>query len=171
MNIREASIEDYEELMKLYNLFVKEDRYSRHDFDSFEKVLKSTTSFIYVAEIDNELAGLATFSIRTVVRYPRPISELDELFVLEKFREHGIGKKLMDIVEEKAKSLNCLNMFIESAYDRTTAHKFYESLGFKNEGFHFKKPFNLQSPYFFFNKHIQLSIQHCIGVACLHTGP
>ncbi len=141
MKIRLAKLSDYEELINLYNLFVGKKRFSTKNNDSFEKVLDSSNNFVFVAEENNKLVGFTTFSIRLVIRYPKPIAELDELFIIEEYRKHGIGKKLMEAVEEKAKALDCLNMFIESVYDRTAAHEFYESLGYKNEGYHFKKIF------------------------------
>lgn len=139
MNIRPATIADYEQLMELYNLFVEEDRYSKHNNDSFKKVLKSSQCFIYVAAVDNKLVGLAAFSIRYVVRYPKPIAELDELFVHEDYRKHGIGKKFMEVIEKQAKALNCYRMYIESQYQHKSGHAFYERLGYTNKGYHFLK--------------------------------
>lgn len=139
MKIREAHEKDYGELMNLYNFFVGYERYSKHDQDSFIRVLHNPQNRIFVAEDDGKLIGFATFSIRDVVRYPRPIAELDELFVVESYRKKGIGKKLMDKIEEKAREQECYRLFIESHYDHKTAHSFYERLGFTNNGYHFIK--------------------------------
>lgn len=139
MKIREAKQSDYEELMQLYNFFVGEDRYLKHDNDSFNKVLNSKNNYIYVAEDNNSLVGFITFSVRNVVRYPKPIVELDEIFVSKAYRKHGIGKKFMEKMEEEAIKLNCYRVFIESHYDHKAAHKFYEDLGYKNYGYHFIK--------------------------------
>lgn len=139
MNIRLAQESDYEEVIGLYNLFLGGDRFSHHDNDSFKKVLKNTHNFIFVATDNNKIIGFITFSIRDVVRYPKPIAELDELFVSENYRKHGVGKLLMNEVEKKAKELDCYRLYIESHYDHKTAHKFYESLGYTNYGYHFVK--------------------------------
>jgi len=139
MRIRPAEQKDYEELMVLYNSFVVGDRYSNHNADSFKNVLESPSNFIFVAEEDGKLIGFATFSVRNVIRYPKPIAELDELFVMENFRKHGIGKQLMERVEEEAGNQNCYRLYIESAYQHEAAHKFYEGIGYKNYGYHFYK--------------------------------
>jgi (aminoalkyl)phosphonate N-acetyltransferase len=139
MTIETAKQSDYEELMGLYNLFVGEDRYSKYDNDSFQKVLENPLNYIFLAKDDDKIVGFITFSIRTVVRYPRPIAELDELFVLPEYRRHQVGYKLMDKVESTAKEMNCHRMFIESHYDHKAAHNFYEKLGYKNYGYHFIK--------------------------------
>lgn len=139
MTIRNAKESDYEELMKLYNLFVESARYSNHDNDSFHKVLNNPSNFILIAEDGGVITGFLTFSVRDVIRYPKQIAEVDELFVLEEYRKHGVGKQLMEQMEKKAKELNCHKIFIESATEREAAHKFYESLGYKNNGYHFVK--------------------------------
>ncbi len=139
MQIREAKPEDYHQIMVLYNDFVEEDRYSKHDSDSFYKVIKNPNNLIYIAESKGVLIGFATLSLRNVVRYPKPIAELDELYVNPKYREKGIGRKLVEKVEQKAKQLDCYVIYIESHNDRKTAHKFYQSQGYSKYGFAFRK--------------------------------
>lgn len=139
MKIRLARESDYKQLMQLYNDFVGEDRYSKYNNDSFKKVINSTNNFIFVAEDNGKLVGFATFSIRDVIRYPKQIAELDELFVSLDYRQKGVGKLLMQQVEDKAKELNCYRIFVESQYKHETAHKFYEELGYSNYGYHFIK--------------------------------
>lgn len=139
MKIRLANDNDYVELMKLYNGFVGSDRYSGHDNDSFKKVLGNNNNFIYVVEDNGKLIGFAAFSIKDVIRYPKQIAELDELYVAPEYRQKGIGKKLLETIEQKARQLDCYRLFIESRYDFKSAHEFYESLGYTNYGYHFIK--------------------------------
>ena len=137
MTIREALSQDRTRLMELYNEFVGSDRYSRYDYDSFEKTLADPNCYIYVGEEDNQVIGFITFSVRNVVRYPKPIAEGDELYVMPQYRGKGYGKQLMQHIIDKAKSLNCHRLFLESNYKHETAHKMYESMGFTNYGYHF----------------------------------
>lgn len=139
LKIRLANKEDYKKVMKLYNDFVGEDRYSHYGNDSFQKVLQSSSNYILVTEENNQIIGLAAFSVRNVVRYPKPIAELDEMYVDPSFRKHGVGRKLMEAVEYKARKLNCYRVYIESQYKHKEGHKFYEALGYKNYGYHFYK--------------------------------
>ncbi len=139
MEIRAAKMSDYEELIKLYILFVEEDRYSRHDGDSFKVLMDRSDYFIFVAEENDKLVGLMTFSTRSVVRYPRPLAQLEELFVLEGFRKLGIGKKFIEMMELKIRDLNCYSIYIESRDDKKIAHEVYQKLGYKKEGYYFKK--------------------------------
>lgn len=125
--------------MDLYNGLVGEDRYSRHDADSFEQVLKSPTSFMFIAEDKNKIIGFITFSVRTVVRYPKPIIEFDELYVKTDSRNKGLGTKLMKKAEEEAKKMGAHRIYLESHYKHTAAHALYGKLGYTNYGYHFIK--------------------------------
>jgi len=139
MQIRQAIDSDYAPLMELYNEFVETDRFSSHNNDSFSRVIKNPHNFVYVVEEGGKLIAFAAFSVRDVIRYPRPIAELDELFVSAHHRKKGIGSKLMEQIEKKAKELNCHRIFIESHYDRKAAHAFYEALDYLNYGHYFIK--------------------------------
>ncbi len=139
MKIRRAKENDYAELMVLYGIFVGEDRYSRHDGDSFKEVLKSPNNYVFIVEASGKVIGFATVSIKTLVRYPKPVAELDELFVIEEFRKNGIGKQLVDRVEEVAKERDCYRLYIASAKRFETAHTFYEGAGYTKYGYHFYK--------------------------------
>lgn len=139
MVIRRAKGEDYENLMVLYNQFVGQERYSDFENDSFEKVLQSPTNFIFVAEEMRALVGFVTFSVRNVVRYPKPIAELDEIFVAPGYQKRGIGRLLMQEVENEARNLGCYRLYIETAYKHEPAHGFYKNLGYTNYGYHFYK--------------------------------
>ncbi len=79
-----------------------------------------------------------TYTVRTVIRYPKPILEIEELYVNPDFRRHGLGRKLMEHVLEYAKSLSCQYMFLASDKKRTEAHEFYKALGFDEYAHHFR---------------------------------
>lgn len=139
ITIREAKQEDYEELMKLYDEFIEKTSYLKHDNNSFKQVLAEPTSKVHVAVGDSKLIGFILFSTRFVVRFPKKIMQVDELFVTEEFRKHGVGQRLIEVAEEKARDLDCFHIYIESSMDRAGAHKFYEKLGYENRGYYFKK--------------------------------
>ncbi len=139
ITIRPAVLEDYDNIIPLFNAFVGEERYSKKDNDSFKKIIESDINFMYIAVDGEKIIGFITFSLRNVVRYPKPIIEVDELFVAITYQKHGIGGRLMQQMEEDARNLGCHAIFIESGYDHVPAHKFYEKLEYKNSGYHFKK--------------------------------
>jgi len=137
--IRKAVKTDYEDFMALCNQFVGEDRYSKHTSDSFHNVLTNSSNRIFVAVKDTNLIGLATVSFRRVVRYPKPIAELDELYVKDEYRKIGVDRLLMDAIINESKKKGCYRIYIESGYKLTGAHAFYKSIGFIDYGLHFYK--------------------------------
>ncbi len=141
VTIREAEDRDYDQLMKLYNFFVDDDRYDSKQEDSFSEVLQTGANYVYVAEDEEkkQLVGFAAFSVRRVIRYPKPIAELDELFIAPAYRRKQLGKKLVDTCLKKAAEIGCYRMFIETHYQHDIAHKLYEKMEFTNYGYHFIK--------------------------------
>jgi GNAT superfamily N-acetyltransferase len=139
MIVREAVLEDHAGLMALYDVFMEVDRYSKLDSDSLQKVIDSPDNFILVAEQDRKLIGFITASARLVVRYPRPIMQVDELYVDPEFREHGLGRQLIQGIEKIAAKHGYGRIYIESGYAYKVAHKFYRKNGYSQEGYYFKK--------------------------------
>jgi PhnO protein len=139
MKIRAAKKSDYKELMRLYDGFIEKPRYSKPGNDSFAKVMADPNTEILVAEEKGELIGFISFRARYVVRYKKPIGEVEELFVSENYRKQGIGGKLIKKIEQVAKKFKCQRIYIESRFSRKTAHKFYVNLGYKKFGYYFLK--------------------------------
>ena len=94
---------------------------------------------LFVADHDGKVIGVASVSIRSVVRYVQPIAELDELFVDPQDRSHGAGRGLMEAVEAFGRAQGCYRIYIESAWPYKEGHEFYEHLGYTKNGYHFKK--------------------------------
>lgn len=67
--------------------------------------------------------------------------EADNVFVLPELRSAGIGAKLMDFLEQKARELGCKVVALDSYVTYAGAHKFYFRRGYEIVGFHFtRKP-------------------------------
>lgn len=65
--------------------------------------------------------------------------EPDNVFVLPELRSAGIGAKLMDWLEDKARELGCKCVALDSYVTYAGAHKFYFRRGYEIVGFHFIK--------------------------------
>ncbi|MDP2860241.1 MAG: GNAT family N-acetyltransferase [bacterium] len=140
MKIRKATKGDYEKVIELYADFVNQpDRYKNLDNDSFLKTLEIPNSHIYLAETENKIVGFIAFSERTVIRYPKPIVEVEEFYVVPDLRRQGIGKRLMEKAIALAQKNNCQYIFLASSKDRVPAHKFYKALGFDEYAFHYRR--------------------------------
>lgn len=61
------------------------------------------------------------------------------LIVDEKYRNLGIGKKIIKYLEKKAKTLKCNKMVLDSYTQNKRSHSLYFEQGFYIRGFHFMK--------------------------------
>jgi GNAT superfamily N-acetyltransferase len=139
MKIISAKNSDYTEFMKLLVDFVGDKAYLKAGNDSFLKFLANQNSYAYVLKDDGKLIGFITFSIRNVIRYPKPIAEIEELYIIPSYRGKGLSKKLIESVLKKIKKIGCSRIYIGSEFKWKIAHKAYKNTGFKKVGYQFMK--------------------------------
>jgi len=138
--IRKATSEDYRSVIELYGLFVENPEiYSKFDNDSYNDVINDQNTILELGIVNDKIVAFIMYSIRNVVRYPKPIIEVEEFFVLEDYRRMKIGKTLMDRVFDFAKQKDCQYVFLASGKERIPAHKFYKNSGFDEYAFHYRK--------------------------------
>lgn len=77
--------------------------------------------------IANSFLGFSTFAAR-------PLLNIHDLAVIPKARRLGVGRKLLDAVAEKAKSLDCCAVTLEVRDDNPAARKLYADYGFHDNG-------------------------------------
>lgn len=139
IRIRKAKTEDYKGIIKLYGDFVEgPKRYEKKDNDSFLKFIASPGAFMDLATTDGKIIAFITYTLRSVVRYPKPILEVEELYVHPDYRRYGLGRKLMEHAIDYAKSIPCQYIFLASDKKREEAHNFYKALGFDEYAYHFR---------------------------------
>ena len=94
-----------------------------------QQILKLKHQFI-IAEIDLEEVGFASFS-----KVSPAIWKLHKLYVLPGLQGKGIGRALVDMLEEEVRTNNGAHLILNVNKNNKALH-FYESLGFvieKNE--------------------------------------
>ena len=102
------------------------------------KYVKDSDKIILVAELDDmKIIGMA--SVMYLPRLNQSTLEMyvPELVVLEKYQNHGMGKKLISSCISLAKEKKCHRIRLESGNQRKESHKFYEHLGFEQSALSF----------------------------------
>lgn len=115
-----------------------------HELALFEKAPEQVTNTIhdmeadgfgknpvfdfYVAELNNNIVGIAVYFVKYSTWKGKGLY-LDDLFVTEKFRGKGIGKKLFDIIIEEAKKINAKQLHWQVLDWNTPAIGFYKKYG------------------------------------------
>ncbi|MBS1518285.1 MAG: MarR family transcriptional regulator [Bacteroidetes bacterium] len=108
------------------NKFFKVEKEDAKQLDNPEREIIKKGGFIFFAEYNNEIAGTAALLKREDNNF-----ELAKMAVKEEFQGRQIGKKLGMAVVEKAKQLDCENLFLETSSLLTPAINLYKSLGFE----------------------------------------
>ena len=106
---------------------------------TFEKMKDDGRYRTFVADADGEVAGFVTAVETLAVDHPNGYLTMNGLAVLPRFQRRGIGKMLMERVEQLAAQRGASAIGLASGLRRTGAHAFYERLGYQKTSFWFRK--------------------------------
>ncbi|HSW88318.1 MAG TPA: GNAT family N-acetyltransferase [Candidatus Saccharimonadales bacterium] len=120
MTFREITIADYEKLIPFWK-----EHYFFNEMDSkdrFQLFLEKNAGLSFLAEENDEIVGTVLGSFDGRRGY------LQKLVVDKAKRKHGVGKKLVEQVLEKLKTLRCT--YIPLAVEKELVY-FYQTCGFE----------------------------------------
>ncbi len=101
---------------------------------NFAQIEKNENYYLLGAKIDNKLVGsLMGIHCLDLVGECRPFMIIENVIVSNTHRSKGIGKELMNEIENIAKYLDCYYIIFVSSNERKNAHKFYESMGYDKD--------------------------------------
>ena len=139
MNIRYAKENDS---CKLDQLFSKLLNYERDNYDInikqslnitgfFIKRINKIDNIILLAEEENEIIGYIYGYIRSNNKIKIEIeSYIESIFIEDRYRNKGIGRKLIETFINESKKRNVKYIIIENKYLNTIAKKLYSDMGF-----------------------------------------
>ena len=90
------------------------------------------------AEDHGQTIGRLFLYVLTNDLHKEPFGFLEDVFVEEAYRKHGIGSELVKMAIEEAKAQGCYKLIGNSRTFAGAVHKFYEKLGFKKWGYEFR---------------------------------
>jgi len=133
LKIKKATRKDIKEIGKLML-----EEFSKPPFNervSLNSVIKSLNydfkiGKIYIAVESKEIIGVVNFCIEQY--WEGSVIIIEDLAVKEEFKKKGIGKSLMEFVEEFARK-NKIGAIYFSTNKKSKAVRFYEKLGYKVE--------------------------------------
>jgi ribosomal protein S18 acetylase RimI-like enzyme len=137
--IRIAEIRDLSAIVQLLaDDFLGQQREDRSEplnenyLTAFREIEADPNNELIVAELDGKIVGTLQLTITPSLSYRGgKRSTVESVRVDSTFRSKGIGRQMMVWAIERAKERGCISMQLTSHNDRTAAHHFYESLGFK----------------------------------------
>ena len=101
---------------------------------------------ILLAVADGQVLGLLAAHLCRMLQYASPIVRVTALVVDRRARRRGVGRLLMEHVEQIGSAAGCEFVELTSAMDRAEAHAFYRSIGYEPNSLRFRKSLVGQYP-------------------------
>ena len=141
--IREMIMEDIDELSALYYDFWNEESDSQMMKQEFHNLIDNK-DYIFLSAISNGILAGAVMGIVCHELYGKckPFLVMEDFIVRSNCRNKGIGKKLLEKLEEIAEERGCSQIQFITEANRYNTIKFYEKCGYEsNKNIGFKKKF------------------------------
>lgn len=104
----------------------------------FSRIQSYPNYHIYVALVQGEIVGTFALLIMDKLAHKgTPSGIVEDVAVRSEWQGKGIGKQMMKYAIERCKEAGCYKIALSSNSIRKSAHRFYESLGFKKHGYSF----------------------------------
>jgi GNAT superfamily N-acetyltransferase len=133
--VRRASVEDAGVLGRLLWDFNTEFDSETDDADvlaaRFARILALPGILAVLAEDDGVAVGFALVSLRPAIWFDGPVSQLEELYVVPRLRDRGIGTQVLDLCRELVRALGSPEMHINVDEVDADTRRFYERHGFR----------------------------------------
>jgi N-acetylglutamate synthase-like GNAT family acetyltransferase len=94
---------------------------------------------VVVADAGGTVVGLAALHVSPSLEYDAPAGKLAAIVVEKAHRGTGVGRTLVEAMEEEARERGCGVFFLTTAERRADAHAFYERLGLEYTGRRYAK--------------------------------
>lgn len=139
--VKKAQLKDLEDIAKLnQKLFYSDSRFDKtlntlwpkKNKSYYKKSITSNENLALVALSDNKIIGYLIASIQKVESYRLigKIAELENMFILDKFRNKGVGSLLVKEFFKWAKSKKLKRIKVIASADNIQAISFYKRNGF-----------------------------------------
>jgi GNAT superfamily N-acetyltransferase len=83
-----------------------------------------------VAELGEQVAGFASLRLLYYLGEDGPYAEVSELFVMPRFRQHGIGAALLSDLEQRARAAGATGWYVIADPENAAGMASYGKLGF-----------------------------------------
>ncbi|GLX70290.1 GNAT family N-acetyltransferase [Paenibacillus glycanilyticus] len=140
IKLREANTQDLQDLSKLFEELME----VPSNIEAMERTLAKITAdphyFLAAACDGDQVIGTAMgIECYDLVGQCHPFLLVENVVVSPNYRGQGIGKLLMQRLEQFAEERGCSYIIFVSSGYREKAHQFYRSLGYSSDNQGFKK--------------------------------
>lgn len=137
MILEKLKIEDLLQVVELHKTLIPFEISFDRSIETYKEMLSDENYYLAVAKENNEVIGCALGICCKCLAVSFLV--IEDVVVKEGIRGKGIGRKLMESLDEFAKRNNCAYAILVSSGHRKSAHKFYEKSGFVDDVMGFRK--------------------------------
>ncbi len=137
MIIEKLNIDDLSQVLELHSTLIPFEISFDKSLKIYQEMLKDENYYLVVAKEDNKVIGSAIGICCKCLAVSFLV--IEDVIVKDGFRGKGLGKKLMQSLDEFADKKHCAYAILVSSDFRKNAHKFYESIGFTDNVRGFRK--------------------------------
>ncbi len=136
--IRRAKPDDWQEFLKMSKEFysspaVLNDIDEGYHKNAFDEAMRSDDYLVlYIFDADGEAAGFSMLNKMFSHETGGLIVWIEELYVREKFRGHGLGSRLLEFVEQTHPAMRYR---LETEPENERANKLYKRHGYQSLGY------------------------------------
>lgn len=142
--IRKVEREDFDDVVRLFTQLWPEMQLNYDDLKYvFNEYLENRNCEMWCYG-EKEIAAVVTLTKRPSFYYGGQVAILEDIIVDQQHRGRNIGYELVRFVEKRLENEGIYGIEISTAFHRNNAHSFYEKLGYKRSGFHFRKRPNME---------------------------
>ena len=142
MRIRAARRDDFEAVARLLEELGRPAVTAATEADCravYEKQVFDPDCHHIVAEDERGVVAFASTYFRARLNHPTEEAWVADLIVSESARRRGIGRALLEEIEQRARDRDCHAIELESAYFRAEAHHMYRQFKMRDLGKSFTK--------------------------------
>ena len=130
LRANKSHIESVSILFDMYRQFYKYQKDLKNSKNYIHKMIENNESIIFIGtENENIIAFVQLYETFDSLNLNKKLV-LYDLYVLEKYRKLGIGRKLMNKSKDFAINNNFLKIELSTSIDNYSAQKLYESLDY-----------------------------------------
>jgi predicted N-acetyltransferase YhbS len=130
MIIEKLKEEDIPDLLELYKDLVPFEIFHEKSVETYKEMLIDENYLLLSAKENGKVIGSVLGICCKSLTVPFLVVE--DVIVKDGLRGKGIGRKLMESLDEFAQEKQCAYAILVSSDFRKEAHKFYESIGYKD---------------------------------------
>ncbi|MGK0467258.1 GNAT family N-acetyltransferase [Clostridium sp.] len=127
--IRECTIQDYIEIVLLNKNEMGYEYPAEGTKKKLEQLINDSNHKIYVAIVADKVVGYIHANNHDLL-YAPPLKNIMGIAVLSDFKKNGIGKMLLNKIEEWAQDTGAYGIRLVSGAKRVGAHAFYIKCGY-----------------------------------------